>query len=200
MKPAEQDGRIIYLLRHGETELNASQCLRGRIDVALNDTGRQQAAALGRLFTGVPLQGVIASPLLRARQTAEPVADAAGLTVAVDEGLNDRDYGRWAGQPRRAVEARFGSVDGAPGAESWQELTQRVHGAFGRIIAACRGPLAVVGHDAVNRALLSVLIPRLADDPNAIPQRTGCWNKLVGTRDRWRAVVLDACPGDGARP
>jgi hypothetical protein len=48
--------------------------------------------------------------------------------------------------------------------------------------------------------LLSVLIPRLADDPNAIPQRTGCWNKLTHTHSQWRIVVLDARPEEGTRP
>lgn len=46
---------IVYLLRHGQTELNAAGRLRGRVDVPLDERGLKQAEALGLLFKGVPL-------------------------------------------------------------------------------------------------------------------------------------------------
>jgi probable phosphoglycerate mutase len=51
---------------------------------------------------------VIASPLLRARQTAQPVAERAGLVVSTDECLLDRDYGPWTGVSRDSVTSRWG--------------------------------------------------------------------------------------------
>jgi broad specificity phosphatase PhoE len=62
-------------------------------------------------------RAVVASPLLRARQTAQPVAGRVGLDVATDEHLLDRDYGQWTGAEREKVVTQWGSVDNAPGAE-----------------------------------------------------------------------------------
>jgi len=62
-------------------------------------------------------RAVVASPLLRARQTAQPVVGRAGLDVATDERLLDRDYGQWTGADREKVVAQWGSVDNAPGAK-----------------------------------------------------------------------------------
>jgi len=57
----------------------------------------------------------------------------------------------------------------------------------------------VVARDAVNRCMLHLLIPGLAD-PDQIEQRTGCWNRLELRPAGWRALVIDAIPGDGQRP
>ena len=57
---------MLYLMRHGHTELNALHEVHGRIDDPLDERGLAQAAALGQLFAGVPLTAVYASPLQRA--------------------------------------------------------------------------------------------------------------------------------------
>src|SRR6266511_4128686 len=66
---------VVYLVRHGRTPLNAAGLLRGRLDPPLDDTGAQEAAALGRVFQGVTAASVFSSPLVRARQTAAAIAD-----------------------------------------------------------------------------------------------------------------------------
>lgn len=193
---------LIYLIRHGQTPLNARGLIRGRLDEPLDDTGQHQAEALGRLFQGVTIARVITSPLQRARRTGAPIAATAGIEVEIDTGLNDRDYGEWAGRPRVEVEQRFGSVNAAPGVESWETLTARVLAAFKVIVANMdHRPIVIVGHDAVNRALLYALLPDLAAAlPDTVPQRTGCWNRLEHTPHGWRIAVLDAMPGDGHEP
>lgn len=192
---------LIYLIRHGQTVLNASGLIRGRLDEPLDETGQRQAEALGRLFQGVTIARVIASPLQRAIRTGAPIAAAAGIEVEIDPGLNDRDYGEWAGRPRVEVEHRFGSVNAAPGVEPWETLTARVLPAFEAIVADMdQRPIVIVGHDAVNRALLYALLPDLVDDPGAIPQHTGCWNRLERTLHGWQIAIVDAMPGDGHHP
>jgi probable phosphoglycerate mutase len=86
---------LVYLVRHGQTPLNETGVLRGLADPPLDETGRRQAQQLGAALGPRGLAAVIASPLLRARQTAQPVAERAGLEVAVDQCLLDRDYGPW---------------------------------------------------------------------------------------------------------
>ena len=102
---------LVYLARHGQTPLNESDVLRGLADPPLDEVGQQQARRLGEALGCRGLLAVVASPLLRARQTAQPVADHAGLQVMTDPCLTDRDYGPWTGVSRKAVTARWGSVD-----------------------------------------------------------------------------------------
>jgi broad specificity phosphatase PhoE len=91
---------LVYLVRHGQTALNESGVLRGLLDPQLNDTGRRQASLLGQVLGRRHPSLVAASPLRRARETAQPTADRAGLIVTTDRCLTDRDYGPWAGTPK----------------------------------------------------------------------------------------------------
>ena len=93
---------VVYLVRHGQTPLNESGVLRGLADPPLDQTGRDQAQRLGAALGTRGLWAVVSSPLLRARQTAQPVAGRAGLDVVTDQCLVDRDYGQWTGVSRDA--------------------------------------------------------------------------------------------------
>jgi probable phosphoglycerate mutase len=186
----------VYLIRHGQTALNAAGALRGLIDVPLDDVGDMQAR-LGDLFTDVELAAVVSSPLRRARDTAAAVVTATGAPLRTDERLADRDYGPWAGRPLGEVEERYGGVDDAPGVEPAAAFAARVLAAFDEVVAATTRSLAVVAHDAVNRVLLT---ERAACPADAVGQHTGCWNRLDATPDGgWFATVVDAVPGDGRR-
>jgi probable phosphoglycerate mutase len=87
----------ILLIRHGETDWNAARRLQGHTDIALNDAGLRQADALGRALAQAPLAAVIASDLLRARQTAQAVAGHHGIDLRIDSGLRERCYGGFEG-------------------------------------------------------------------------------------------------------
>ncbi|HEU0198163.1 MAG TPA: histidine phosphatase family protein, partial [Nevskiaceae bacterium] len=87
----------IYLVRHGETELNAAGRIRGCCDVGLNARGDAQARALAAMLSRRHVQRVVTGPLLRARQTAGRIALAAGTDAEVVAGMLDRDYGPWNG-------------------------------------------------------------------------------------------------------
>ena len=88
---------MIYIIRHGQTEKNRVKVLQGRSDVPLNDAGRQQAMEARDRFAarGIHFDKVYTSPLLRAVQTAEIIAE--GIPQAVDKRLIDMDYGPYEG-------------------------------------------------------------------------------------------------------
>lgn len=89
---------MLIIVRHGRTEANASGLLLGRrVDPALDDLGRRQAAALGDVLAGA--DRVIASPMRRTRETAE----ALGLPVEIDERWIEIDYGTFDGTPLAEV-------------------------------------------------------------------------------------------------
>jgi broad specificity phosphatase PhoE len=169
---------LVYLARHGQTPLNESDVLRGLADPPLDEAGHDQARRLATVLGARGLCAVIASPLLRARQTAQPVADLAGLEVATDQCLVDRDYGQWTGVSRERVAAQWGSIDQAPGVEPRSVVRDRaVKGLTGIAQHSIGAAVVVVSHDAVNRQVLVALDPGLGE-PDALPQDNGCFNTL----------------------
>ena len=205
----------VFLIRHGETALNAAGVLRGQLDVPLTKTGEAEASALGGLFREVPLRAILSSPLRRATDTARPMASSSGGPLEIDDRLTDRFYGEWAGHPLEQVEERFGSIDAAPFVEAWQLLEARAEDAFSYAVAAAEAgaardaggspredlPLgaALVTHDAVLRALLGRLLPASRMATLELP--TGSWSELVSSPDKgWRALHLGEVPANGRRP
>ena len=75
---------LFYFLRHGETLWNAEGRLCGRTDVALSDTGRQQAQLLARRVQRILIDVLYASPLKRALETARIIGQAIGRDPVVD--------------------------------------------------------------------------------------------------------------------
>ena len=84
----------LILTRHGQAA-SADVMLGGQLDVPLTPQGRHEAEALTRRLTGVRIDRIVSSPMLRALETAQTVA--AGRPVEVDERLRELDYGRWEG-------------------------------------------------------------------------------------------------------
>src|SRR5579859_922996 len=80
----------VYLIRHGDALPGADEVVDGGYDEqGLSELGRRQAQALGARMRSVPLAAVYSSPIGRARQTAEAVAVAAGLTVQIEADLRE---------------------------------------------------------------------------------------------------------------
>lgn len=190
------DSTLLYLARHGQTPLNAADVLRGLLDPPLDDIGRRQARRLGTTLGPRRLSAVIASPLRRARETAQPIADSAGLGVSADRRLIDRDYGQWAGSRRESVAAQWGSVDAAPGVEPLSEVRRRAVASLADIVLRGEGhTVVVVSHDAVNRQVLAALDPGLGE-PDTIPQDNGCFNTLEWQAGRWTVVNVNELPAE----
>lgn len=120
---------MLILLRHGRTEANAAGLLLGRANPSLDDRGRAQARAAAASLGHV--DRVIASPLLRTRQTAEALTEA----TDVDAQWVEMDYGEWDGRALRDIPAQVWSewmTDTAftpPGGESIATLGLRVRAA-----------------------------------------------------------------------
>jgi broad specificity phosphatase PhoE len=193
----------VYLIRHGRTALNAAGMLRGRIDEPLDDAGRAEANRLGAFLAPVRIDRIVSSPLSRSVDTARAVAEPHGLPVETDGAFIDRDYGPWAGKSQEDVEARYGSVDDAPAneVEPWARFEGRVVTALESLVAqsACQ-VVAVVAHDAVNRALIRAVCSAWRDPAAPLPQPTGCWNRLVFDGRDVICQVVGAVAGDGTEP
>jgi broad specificity phosphatase PhoE len=191
------DRTMVYLARHGRTPLNESDVLRGLADPPLDQVGREQAGRLAATLCRRNPSVIIASPLRRAVQTARPVAECAGLEVAIDQRLVDRDYGPWTGESRQSVIDRWGSVDEAPGVEPRSAVRDRAIAGLTDIARRNRGStVVVVSHDAVNRQVLVAFDPALGD-PDALPQENGCFNSLELRDGQWAVLTVNELPAAG---
>jgi broad specificity phosphatase PhoE len=185
----------VYLCRHGNTGLNVEGRLRGLSDPFLDADGRRQAEALAVTLQPTKPSAILTSSLRRTRQTAEVVAAACGLTTEVNEDLVDRDYGPHTGHLVDEVVATWGSVDNAPGVERWESVLSRAQSALALAsFRAMNGPVVLVGHDAVNSALLAFLDPTRWPEPGAVPQPTGCLNILQLDNGGWTVVIAGLVP------
>lgn len=97
----------LLLLRHGQTDWNAADRYQGRSDIALNDRGVQQARGAAQRLASVPLDLVLASPLARARRTAEIALAGRGLEIRLDDGLMETAGGSWEGLTYAEIAGRW---------------------------------------------------------------------------------------------
>lgn len=165
--------RVVTLVRHGQTERSATGTYSGRLDVALTDTGREQAQHTAQQLAQAGIDAVVTSPLERARDTAQAIADAAGVPLTVDERLTEVDYGPFEGLDREGARARFGEdferwrADpfGAPvpGMEPLPDALARARAATGDVLAAHEHPV-IVGHQGILRIVLVALGEIAPDD------------------------------------
>jgi probable phosphoglycerate mutase len=101
------DATRIIAIRHGETAWNVDTRIQGHLDIPLNDTGRWQAARLGRSLAAEPIAAVYTSDLARARETAQAVAAGHGLEAHPHLGLRERAFGHFEGRTFAEIEAQW---------------------------------------------------------------------------------------------
>ncbi len=143
----------LLLIRHGESEWNAAGRWQGRADPPLTDLGRLQAAHAARALGAV--DALVASPLVRAHETASIIANELGIgPVEIEPALVERDAGAWSGMTRPEIEVEWPGylADGRrpPGYEDDHSFLARTRGALERIVArsACE-TVIVVCHGGV---------------------------------------------------
>jgi probable phosphomutase (TIGR03848 family) len=116
----------VILARHGRTTANATGVLAGRTKgVHLDEKGVEQARAAGERLAGLPLAGVVSSPLERCRETAREIARHQSTMPAVrsERGLLECDYGSWTGRELKtlAKEPLWRTVQAHPAAAVFPE-------------------------------------------------------------------------------
>ncbi len=97
----------LCIVRHGETEWNATHRVQGQLDVPLNAAGRAQAQAVARSLAGERFCALYSSDLMRARATAESAARMLGLEPILDPALRERHYGIFESLTYAEVKQRY---------------------------------------------------------------------------------------------
>jgi broad specificity phosphatase PhoE len=156
----------VFLIRNAETAWNAEHRLAGRRELGLAEQGRATASALASRFAGVSLDELLASPLPRAVETAEPLAAAQRLEVARDPRLSDWIPGQWEGltfaeiaaDPRYRPLVEHPLPDGAlPGGERLADVLARMTASVCQALEdnELGSNIAIVSHAGPLRLLLS---------------------------------------------
>jgi phosphoserine phosphatase len=161
----------VLLVRHGETNWNREGRYQGRTDIPLSPDGEAQVRALGLRLAHLSIDIAIASPLSRAKTTAQAILVGRDTPLELDEGLLEISHGQWEGKLATDIELShaemFGTwrsrperhVPAGPEAETLGDVEDR---AWPVLLRACArlesiGPDAtalIAAHDAVNRVLL----------------------------------------------
>ncbi len=153
-----------FIIRHPETLANRDGRYVGRGDTPFTELGAIQAGLLADEIVRCHPERLYASPLRRAREVAELAAGPLGLTLAVDERLNELDFGEAEGHTLEEVRASglafdFHSADApvAPGGESRRDIFGR-SACFADEQDAIGGSVAIVTHGGVFRSLVVHLL------------------------------------------
>lgn len=156
----------LLLVRHGQSEGNAAGVIQGRLDPPLTPLGREQARSLAeRLRAESAADRIVASPLARARATAEIVAAALGLPLMEEPRLMEYDFGEASGLTPAAVRERHPEWSGErgdgderpllPGEEGVRAFDARVAAVVDDLLAL-EGRTVAVAHGGVITTALNL--------------------------------------------
>ena len=164
----------MLLIRHGATDLMSDRLCGRMPGVPLNSEGRSQAETLGRsLREEVRLAAVYSSPMERAVETARYVAEPQGLSIAIEEGVNELDFGDWMGLSFQDLHGlpdwkeynRRRALHPAPDGESLLEVQARAWKSLSTIVQNhSNETIAVVTHGDVIRALVILFLGMSLDN------------------------------------
>ena len=195
---------MIYLCRHGETFHNREGRLQGRSESDLTPLGRAQARAMGELLFDLVRRDppadwrIVASPLRRARDTAETIGARLGLPVATDERLVEIDVGEWSNRPREEVRGENPHLNGddawgfhAPGGETYEAMMDRINHWLGEQASEPERRLIVVSHGVAGRLLRGAYAGLSRDDllRQDIPQ-DAVYRLMAGQIDRFDCAPI----------
>jgi len=159
----------LYMVRHGQTAASRENRFSGSSDPPLTAVGEAMAEAFARVYASLKWDAIYASPMLRTRQTADPLSRLTGVQVTVEDGLKEIDYGEWEGLRQAEVKERWPEAfgywaddvgsRGTPGGETAFHVAARAM----RVVEAIRcrhehGNVLLVSHKATLRVITCALL------------------------------------------
>ena len=156
----------LYLVRHGETELNVKKVYYGSTDCELTERGKEQAVSLKTAFASVPLDLVLESPLKRAKTTVDLILGEKEVPRLEDGRLKELDFGGWEGKSYTELQGdplyeqwcREWKTTCPPRGECFLDLAQRVRSFYGDLLKREEERVLIVAHHAVLQQLMACLL------------------------------------------
>lgn len=159
----------LFFVRHGETDWNVLKKIQGSTNIPLNDLGLIQAECLGKqlLKEDLHIGKVYCSKLLRAKVTADMIAQMLGVPCQILEGIEEMNMGQWEGMTWKEVPEKY--VDDyevwhknrrytrIPEGESYQDVIFRVFKALKELVKNHEDNILIVTHSAILMSMQSYL-------------------------------------------
>ena len=199
----------LVLWRHGVTDWNEQGLFQGRADIPLNDKGLAQATAVAPVLAAMSPVAVYCSPMVRARQTAQPLAGLTGLTPVIDDRLAEIDVGTWVGHSVRDVAVLDPAAGEAmmTGRDYRRSLTGETMTEVGLRVGACLRQMAldhdgetvlIVSHGGAIRMGVVNMLGWTYEMASALGGMANCaWSRLNRRSSGWRLDTYNctAVPG-----
>lgn len=175
--------KTVVFLRHGETDWNAEGRFQGQQDIAMNETGRDQAHEAARRWGHTEFDAAVVSSLQRAEDTARIILRERDLEVIVDDDLQETHGGQWQGMlytdiaeqwPDEHAAFRLPNLDAGPvgGETPRQSGTRTAHAVLEALDTA--DVLLVVAHGNSLRAAAHLLSGHDDEDYASVPRLGNC--------------------------
>lgn len=155
----------LYLVRHGQTDLNRVRRYQGRTDVSLNETGIGQARQLAVRLSSEPFDAIYASPLARAHETARLIHDGRSIAIITSPELVEMDFGRLEGKTYQEIIGIFPGWDPAvfdftfAGGENLADLAVRMRSFIDILMKGGENSkILAVTHSGCLRVILCLLL------------------------------------------
>ena len=204
--------KTLYFIRHAQSEANLQNILASRQDFPLSAQGKQDADSITAEFKNIAkLDRVICSPLLRAQQTAQPIANAFGLQVETDDRIIEQELGIYAG-------LSYADLDDCPnymhdrtqrwqwipegGGESYEMITQRLTPFFEALETSVESSILCVTHAVTMRMIKAILEQTLPAYPSAIAKNGEIWKvkfTKTGNAHSFESIFLAGCDDANSR-
>ena len=156
----------VILARHGQTEWNKEFRFQGKTNVQLTEEGKRQAHALAERLSSWPPDIIYSSPLDRALYTAQAIAERHNMKPIILDELQEIDFASWEGQSINGLEREQHEIfsrwradpffNPPEGAETWNELSERLTRAVQKMLAGGHKRIVAVSHGGIMRALYAV--------------------------------------------
>lgn len=192
--------RRLILLRHGQTEYNATSRMQGQLDTDLSELGFLQAQRAAAVLAQQSISHIFSSDLTRAYETAKAVGALIDAEVGVDKRLRETHLGEWQACTHHEIDATYPGARAQwrhnpqwapPGGESRVEVARRARQFVDEIMVSLDdwndGTVLIVAHGGTINALTSNLLDL---DYSQYPMFSGlgntCWAQLTA-RPRYYA-------------
>lgn len=192
----------MYIIRHTESEANVQNILAGQIDYPLSTKGKQDAKQIAQWFTSrfIP-ETIYCSPLLRAKQTAQPFRISQTTQFIENNRLTEQNLGIFQGKTYEEVEADPMYVNDrnkrweweVPSGESYKDMAIRIESFFSSL-EPNQADCLIVTHAVAMRIIRGVLENTLPIYPEKIPRNGEIWEidfKGIGKRHEIRSLFAD---------
>jgi broad specificity phosphatase PhoE len=180
----------IFIIRHGQTDMNVQKLLAGHQDAKLTKEGISQAKLLGERLKGLEIDRIFSSDLLRARDTTSYLSKHLSAPIEFQEILRERTWGELDLAPTSEYRRQL-EISKLPyhkfktqGGESVEEVVSRARAFLDSLFDQyASGTFLISGHHVINKALLLNLLKLSWENWSTLDQNNTCLNELSRSKD-----------------